>query len=90
MQARLSSRQSCNLFQGISHPNIHRYGTLVVGCLCLDYSLGVVEFFYQIYLSLFYFNLAYCLVVDSYKGLLSVNRVVIFYPDCNLAQDLQV
>ena len=30
------------LFQCISHPNIRRYGTLVVGWLCLDHSLWVV------------------------------------------------
>ena len=32
----------CYLFQGISHPNIHGYGTSVASWLCLDQSLGVV------------------------------------------------
>ena len=38
--ARLSSQWECYLFQGISHPNIHQYGTSVVGWLCLDHSSG--------------------------------------------------
>ena len=49
------------LFQGVSHPNIRRYGTSVVGWLCLDHSSGVVGwngFFYPIYyLSFTWFGL---------------------------------
>ena len=50
------------LFQGISHPNIQRYGRSVVGWLCLDHSSRVVGwngFFDPFYFPSFYFVLVY-------------------------------
>ena len=74
------------LFQGISHPNIQRYGTSVVGWLCLDHSLGVE---WVLLSNLFSFFL-------YYFGLLISNRLLIVVlqdtpinqtPDLNTRKD---